>query len=176
MSISGILSSSLLNFNTQGIQDRMQQFRKDFQQLGQDLQTGNLSGAQADFAAMQKDGPQSSSAQSSNPIAQTIQQLSTDLQSGNLTGAQQDYTNLQQDFQNQASQMQRPHHHHRNHSGGGQDNGISQVLSQLGQDLQSGDVASAQKAYSTLQQDLQQYAIANGALDGTALPAVNASA
>lgn len=117
MSISGILSSSLLNFNTPGIQDRMQQFRKDFQQLGQDLQTGNLSGAQADFAAMQKDGPQSSSAQSSNPIAQAIQQLSTDLQSGNLTGAQQDYSNRQQDFQNPASPMQRPHHHHRNHSG-----------------------------------------------------------
>jgi hypothetical protein len=34
--------------------------------------------------------------------------------------------------------MQRPHHHHRNHSVGGQDNGISQVLLQLGQDLQSG--------------------------------------
>jgi hypothetical protein len=155
----------------------MQQFRKDFQQLGQDLQTGNLSGAQADFAAMQKDGPQSSSsAQSSNPIAQTIQQLSTDLQSGNLTAAQQDYTNLQQDFQNQVSPMQRPHHHHRNHAGGVQDTAISQVLSQLGQDLQSGDLTSAQKAYSTLQQDLQQYAIASGALDGKASTTVNASA
>ena len=98
------------------------------------------------------------------------------MQSGNLTGAQQDYTNLQQHLQNRASQVQRPHHHHRNHSGGGQDNGISQMLSQLGQDLQSGDVASAQKAYSTLKQDLQQYAIANGALDGMASPAVNASA
>jgi outer membrane protein assembly factor BamD (BamD/ComL family) len=79
----------------------MQQFRQDFQKLGQDLQAGNLSGAQADFAALQKDGPQSSSAtQSSNPIAQGLQQLSSDLQSGNLTAAQQDYSNLQQDFQN----------------------------------------------------------------------------
>jgi hypothetical protein len=139
MSVSSILSCNLFSYNAQSVQDRMQQFRKDFQQLGQDLQTGKLSGAQADFAAMQKDGPQSSSsAQSSNPIAQTIQQLSTDIQSGNLTAAQQDYTNLQQDFQNQASPMQRPHHHHRNHSGGGQDTAISQVLSQLGQDLQSG--------------------------------------
>lgn len=177
MSVAGILSSNLLNYNTQAIQDRMQQFRKDFQQLGQDLQTGNLSGAQADFAAMQNDGPQSSSStQSSNPVAQAIQQLSSDLQSGNLTAAQQDYTNLQQDFQNQASPMRRPHHHHRNHSGGGQDNGISQVLSQLGQDLQSGDIASAQKAYSTLQQDLEQYAIANGALDRMGSTTVKASA
>jgi hypothetical protein len=37
-------------------------------------------------------------------------------------------------------------------------------------------MASGQKAYSTLQQDLQQYAIANRALDGMASPAVNASA
>jgi len=177
MSVTGILSSNLPNYSTQSVQDRMQQFRKDFQQLGQDLQTGNLSGAKADFAALQNDSPQATSSSStSNSIAQTIQQLSADLQSGNLTGAQQDYTNLQQDLQNRASQVQRPHHHHRNHSGGGQDNGISQMLSQLGQDLQSGDVASAQKAYSTLQQDLQQYAIANGALDGMASPAVNASA
>jgi len=176
MSVSSILSSNLFSYNAQRVQDRMQQLRKDFQQLGQDLQTGNLSGAQADFAAMQKDGPQSSSAQSSNPVAQAIQQLSTDLQSGNLTAAQQAYTNLQQDFQNQASPMRRPHHHQRNHSGGGQDTTISQVLSQLGQDLQSGDVASAQKAYSTLQQDLEQYAIANGALDGMGSTTMNASA
>ena len=176
MSVSSILSSNLFSYNGQSVQDRMQQFRKDFQPRGQDLQTGNLSGAQADFAALQKDGPQSSSMPSSNPLAQTLQQLSTDLQSGKLTAAQRDYTNLQQDFQNQASPMQRPHHHHRNHSGGGQDKGISQVLSQLGQDLQSGDVASAQKAYSTLQQDLEQYAIANGALDGTGSTTVNASA
>jgi hypothetical protein len=109
--MAGILSSSLLSSNSQGIHDRRQQFRQDFQKLGQDLQSGNLTGAQADFAALQKDGLQSSSStQNSNPIAQELQQLSTDLQSGNLTAAQQDYSNLQQDFQNQAAQ--RPHHHH----------------------------------------------------------------
>ena len=96
MSLAGILSSNLFQFNSQGVQDRMQQFRQDFQKLGQDVQTGNLTGAQADFAALQKDGPQSSSStQDSNPITQAFQQLSTDLQSGNLTTAQQDYTNLQ---------------------------------------------------------------------------------
>jgi hypothetical protein len=93
MSVTGILSSNLLSYSTQSVQDRMQQFRKDFQQLGQDLQTGNLSGAKADFAALQNDSPQATSSSStSNSIAQTIQQLSADLQSGNLTGAQQDYT------------------------------------------------------------------------------------
>jgi len=51
MSIAGILSSNLFNFNSQNVPDRMQKFRQEFQQLGQDLQTGNLNGAQADFAA-----------------------------------------------------------------------------------------------------------------------------
>jgi uncharacterized membrane protein YccC len=178
MSLAGILSSSLFQFNSQGTQDRMQQFRQDFQKLGQDLQTGNLTGAQADFAALQKDGPQSSSStQNSNPIAQTFQQLSTDLQSGNLTAAQQDYSNLQQDFQNQASShMQRSHHHH--HSGGSSDasSQMSQILAQLGQDLQSGDLTTAQQAYTTLQQDLQQYALANGALSGPSNSTVSATA
>ena len=178
MSLAGILSSNLFQFNSQGVQDRMQQFRQDFQKLGQDLQTGNLTGAQADFAALQKDGPQSSSStQNSNPITQTLQQLSTDLQSGNLTAAQQDYSSLQQDFQNQAaSHMQRSHHHH--HSGGGSDasSQMSQILTQLGQDLQSGDLTAAQQAYTTLQQDLQQYALANGALSGSSNTTVSATA
>src|SRR5215469_11462662 len=137
--------------NTQSVHSRMQQFRQDFQKLGQDLQTGNLTGAQADFAALQKDRPQPSSTQNSNPIAQELQQLSNDLQSGNLTAAQQDYTNLQRDFQNQAAQ--RLHHHH-HHSGSQDSNAISQLFSQIGQDLQSGDMASAQQAYTTLQQSL----------------------
>ncbi len=176
MSVLGILSSLSSNLDTQSIQSRMQQFRKDFAQLGQDLQTGNLADAQADFTALQKDGPQkTSSSQGSSSIAQEFQQLSTDLQSGNLTAAQQDYNTLQQDMQNQASQAQRPHHHH-HHSGGSQDNGVSQILSELGQDLQSGDLAAAQKAYRTLQQDLQQYAISNGAFDSTASSTVNTSA
>jgi len=72
------------------------------------LQTGNLSGAQADFAALQENSLQSSAMQSNNPIAQAFQQLSTDLQSGNLSAAQQDDSNIRQDFQNQASQVERP--------------------------------------------------------------------
>jgi hypothetical protein len=179
MSLAGILSSKLFQFNSQGVQDRMQQFRQDFQKLGQDLQTGNLTGAQTDFAALQKETPQSSSStQNSNPITQAFQQLSTDLQLGNLTAAQQDYSNLQQNLKNQAaSHMQRPHHHH--HSGGGGSEAcsqMSQILTQLGQDLQSGDLTTAQQAYTTLQQDLQQYALANGALNGSSNSTVSATA
>jgi hypothetical protein len=49
MSVPSILSSNLFSYNAQSVQDRMQQLRKDSQQLGQALQTGNLSGAPADF-------------------------------------------------------------------------------------------------------------------------------
>ena len=35
MSLAGILSSNLFQFNSQGVQDRMQHFRQDFQKLRQ---------------------------------------------------------------------------------------------------------------------------------------------
>jgi soluble cytochrome b562 len=158
MSVSGISSSSFFDFSTQSMQSTMQKFRQEFQQLGQDLQSGNLSAAQADFATLQQLAPQGNStwsAQNSNPIAQAFNQLSQDLQSGNLSAAQQDYATIQQDFQNQAAQM-RGHHHH--HGGGGSgESEISQLLSQLGQALQSGNLSTAQQAYSTLLQDFQQF-------------------
>jgi len=53
-----------------------------------------------------------------------------------------------------------PHHHH--HGGGGEASAISQEMQQLGQALQSGNLTSAQQAYSTLQQDFQQAGQGNG--------------
>jgi len=156
MFISGISSS---NYFSSCMQKQIQQ---EFQQLGQDLQSGNLSAAQADFVTLQKNVPQStatSSSQSNNPIVQAFNQLSQDLQSGNLTAAQQDYSTIQSDMQNQTSQV---HHHHHHHHGGGQENSAAQAFSQLGQALQSGNLSAAQQAYSTLQQDFQQFAQGNG--------------
>ena len=118
MSVLGILSSSLINYGVQSMQNRMQSARKEFQQLGQDLQTGNLTAAQSDFATLQQLQPQassSSSTQSTNPISQDFNQLAADLKAGNTTAAQQDFTKLQQDFQNQGTQS---HHHHHHHGGG----------------------------------------------------------
>ncbi|HEX3354257.1 MAG TPA: hypothetical protein VHS34_15660 [Terriglobales bacterium] len=167
MSVAGILSSSLVSlFNdNQTIQSKKQTFQQEFQQLGQDLQSGNLSAAQTDFASLQQLGPQATaSAQSSSPIGQAFNQLSQDLQSGNVAGAQQDYATIQQDFQKQAAQG----HHHHHGGGGGNNNAISQLLEQLGQALQSGNLANAQQAYGTLQQDFQQYAQNSGSLTATA--------
>jgi outer membrane protein assembly factor BamD (BamD/ComL family) len=175
MSVSGISSSNLFDSINQTTQNNMQQFQKEFQQLGQDLQSGNLSAAQSDFVTLQQLGPQSSStaaAQSSSPIAQAFNQLAQDLQSGNISGAQQDFANIQQAFQNQASQS-RGHHHH--HHGGGDSGGsaISQLFDQLGQALQSGNLSSAQQAYNSLVQDFQQ--LGQGAGQASAQPSSSSS-
>jgi hypothetical protein len=69
------------------------------------------------------------------------------------------YRTIQNDVQNQSSQV---HHHHHHHSGGNEQNSISQTFSQLGQALQSGNLSAAQQAYSTLQQDFQQFGLSNG--------------
>ena len=195
MSVLGIAGSSLFSLlsqiqNTQsnqgsqtqtnqGAQSKRQQFQQEFQQLGQDLQSGNLSAAQSDLATLQQNAPQGSPAsgssqsnsqtnsQNNSPIAQAFNQLSQDLTSGNLSSAQQDFATIQQDFQNQATQGQSTQghsHHHHHGGGGGSDSGssgagaISQLFTQLGSALQSGNLSSAQQVYSSLQQDLLQYA------------------
>jgi outer membrane protein assembly factor BamD (BamD/ComL family) len=160
MSAAGISSSSFPSYDNQTTQNNLQRFQQEFQQLGQDLQSGNLSAAQSDFATLQQLGPQSNStasAQSNNPVAQAFSQLSQDLQSGNLSAAQQDYSNIQQDTQNQPAQTQsHPHHHHHHASGNGNGEGseTGQLFTQLGQALQSGNLSAAQQAYNSLLQDL----------------------
>ena len=155
-----------------------QQVKQGFQLLGQDLQSGNLSQAQSDFASLQQllpGGPQSSQltpasgAQSSNPLATAVSQLAQDLKSGNLTAAQSDFATVQQNLQQAGPQAgaAHGHHHHHHQSDGdsgqssGQQNPISTLFGQLGQDLQSGNLSAAQQAYSSLQQDFQQFALNN---------------
>lgn len=167
MSVTGISSSSLFDYSNQSVQNKMEKIQKEFQQLGQDLQSGNLSAAQSDFATLQQLAPQNSSTastsstSSSSSIAQAFQQLAQDLQSGNLSGAQQDFATIQQDFHSQAAQTQgqqtEGHHHHHRHGGG--DSGssaISHLFEQLGTAFQSGNLSSAQQAYNTLMQDFGQ--------------------
>lgn len=159
MSVSGVSSSNLFDASNQTTQNSMQQFRKEFQQLGQDLQSGNITAAQSDFVTLQQIGSQStgsatSSAQSNSPLAQAFNQLAQDLKSGNVSAAQQDFSQIQQAMQNQGSQSTRGHHHH--HGGGGGGSEMSQLFEQLGQALQSGNLSSAQTAYNTLSQDFSQ--------------------
>jgi hypothetical protein len=173
--LSAILSPAPTPQNGQG---KFQQIQKEFQQLGQDLQTGNLTQAQQDFATLSQNLPiaQSSTtaftANNSNPIAQAFNALSQDLQTGNISAAQKDYATIQQDFQQQQQQQGtgQVHHHHGGGGGGQQSNQISQALNSLSAALQSNNLSSAQTAFATLQQDLQQFesgGSSNGSTSGT---------
>jgi hypothetical protein len=200
MSVSGISSSSFFYYDSQNVQNRMQEFQQDFQQLGQDLQSGNLTAAQTDMADIQQLEPTNSSSTSStstastsststssaSSISQTFNQLSQDLKSGNLTAAQQDYDTIQQDFQSMETQATQGHHHHHHHGSESSDSSSSSsgsgsgstspadLFSELGQALQSGNLSSAQQAYSALQTDFQQFALSNGVFSAS-LSASNVS-
>lgn len=165
MSISAILNSSS---NQYQIGAATNPYRQELQQLGQALQSGNLSAAQSDFATLQAAFSQpatttgsTSAGSTSNPVAQAFNQLSTDLQSGSLSAAQKDFSTLQQDLQNNLS-TDHSHHHHHLSSGSGDSsnqNPLLQDLNQIGQSLTSSNLAGAQQAYATLQQQLQQFAL-----------------
>jgi len=171
MSVSGILSSvisSVIGSQAQGAQSNRQQFQQEFQQLGQDLQSGNLSAAQSDFATLQQNAPpgsplsnSSSSTQGNNSLTNAFSQLSQDLQAGNLSGAQSDYSTIQQDFQSLRQGQGAHGHHHHGGGGGGEASAINQEFQQLGQALQSGNLANAQQAYTSLQQDFEQFSAGN---------------
>ena len=142
---------------------------QEFQQLGKDLQAGNLTSAQADFATLQQNfSPAASSTGGGSPIAAAFNQLSQDLQSGNLTAAQQDFTTIQQDFQAQAAQAGQGAEGHPNHHGGDHSSGASEksgegsgevgkLMTELGKELQSGNLSSARGTYTSLEQDFQQF-------------------
>jgi outer membrane protein assembly factor BamD (BamD/ComL family) len=98
-------------------------------------------------------------------------QLSQDLQSGNISAAQQDYTKIQQDFQSASA-----HKHHHHHSGSGsQSSEISQLFQQLGQELQSGNLAAAQQAYGALSQDLLTLSQTTGSATAQSQPATGST-
>ena len=171
MSVAGISSNSISSLGQ--YQNQFQKVRQEFQQLGQDLQAGDLSAAQTDFTTLQQlTGQKSSTSQSGNSISSALSQLGQDLQAGNLTAAQQDFSTITQDIQNAFSQgqVQGHHRHHHHHGGGGgnssQSSAIQQAFGQLGQALQAGNLSDAQKAYTSLQQDFQQFAINAGTLNG----------
>jgi outer membrane protein assembly factor BamD (BamD/ComL family) len=174
MSIAGILSSSLFSSNSQALSPQ-QQFQKEFQRLGQALQSGNLSAAQSDFATLQQTSSSpSASASTSSPIAQAFSQLGKDLQSGNLSAAQQDFSKIQQDTQSQSPQTHHHHHHHGGGGGGGSSSSQSTLaleFAQLGQDLQAGNVSAAQQAYSSVQQSFLAFG-ANGSTTASTLSSV----
>lgn len=133
----------------------LQQIRKDLSALQSDLQSGNITQAQTDFATLLDDSPKlkaslssTSATTGSSSAASSASALSTALQSGDVSGATTALTSLQQ------SLGSAHHHHHHHHSGGGSGSGAVQTdMQTLSSALQSGNLAAAQQALTQLEQD-----------------------
>jgi len=107
LSVSPLGSSSSLYYSQSGPSGAT----TNFQQLGQALQSGNLSAARAAFAALQRTFEiQTSLTQSSswNNLIGGVNKITQALDSGNLTAAQAAYANLQQDLQMLARNSNHP--------------------------------------------------------------------
>lgn len=124
MSVSGISSSNQYQLNS-----LYNPYQQAFQQLGQNLKSGNLSAAQSDFSTIQQAFSQSATSSStsststssatSNPVSQAFNQLASDLQSGNIASAQKDFSTLQSDLKASGGPgINRFRHHHRISTGG----------------------------------------------------------
>jgi len=164
MSIAGISSDPTFY---QNYVSPFQQVRKDFAALKTSLNSNDLAGAQKAFATLQKDMQSIGQAQSSqqiganSPLDNDLAALSTALQKGDLQGAQNAFATLTQDMQQMrqtqgGQQTQKAHHRHHHHGGSAQNTTSNPFsdLAAISSALQNGDVSGAQKAFTTLQQDL----------------------
>lgn len=98
MSVSEI-SNGLSNSITSPAYGNRLAIQQQFEQLGEDLESGDLSDAQTETNALagllwQYTSPESPL--TNNPVGQEISQLSQDIQATNVYAAEQDYTTLQE--------------------------------------------------------------------------------
>jgi hypothetical protein len=170
MSVSGISSS------TSGYQNPFQQIRDDFTTLQTDLSSNNLSGAQQAYEALTQDLQAINQSQGGQQAGGNSQ-LSSDLaavgkalQSNDLTDAQSAFTKLTQDLQSaqqtHAGQQTYGHHHH-HHGGSSQtaratNTTLTNDFTTLSNALQSGNLTTAQSAFTALMQDLGNSGAAGG--------------
>jgi hypothetical protein len=168
MSISGIQGSTFNPYQFASSSPLQQQL----QQLGQALQSGNLSAAQSDFASLQQafSQPAATNAPATSPLGQAFNQLASDLQSGNLSAAQKDFSPLQQDVQSlNGSSSRYGHHHHHSGGGPGSQKSIFPDPNQPIPSSSSSATPGAPPAYGGWQQQLAQYAL-GGAASGSESP------
>jgi hypothetical protein len=134
--------------------------QNEFKQLSQDVQAGNLTAAQEDYATLSKSGPLSNP-NSSNPLVQDLQAVGKALQAGDIQGAQAAFSTFQSAVQQQGvhHRGRGAHHDHGNATvsdASQQTDPLAQALTTLQQALQSNNLSGAQSAFATIQQDLQQ--------------------
>jgi hypothetical protein len=108
MSTAAVSSNSLY----QQLQTYFQTRQSDLQQLGQDLQNGDLTDAQQEFSAIQtlgQSGPfASGDAFRSSTRQQDFNAIGQALQSGNVSAAQQAFSQLESTFENRAGTTASP--------------------------------------------------------------------
>ena len=104
MSVAGIATTGMSQLAN--VQRNYQQVRKEFSQLGQDLQAGNLTQAQTDFVTLSQS--MATQLSSNSPIAKVINSLGQALQSGNLSAAQQAFSAMQQLWQQMGTNAATP--------------------------------------------------------------------
>jgi hypothetical protein len=139
------------------IQNKVQTVRGEFQRMGSDLTTGDLTKAQTDFVALSES--LAAGQQSSGLGAQAFSTLGQSLQSGNLTSAQQAFAKTWPGgFGPDAlsNPLQPPHPIEVGSNPTTSSNTILNDLVQLGKSLQAGSLSAAQQAFTSLQQDWQQ--------------------
>ena len=186
MAIAAILASSFFAGRTStAVQNNFQKVQQEFQLLGQDLKSGNLAQAQSDFSALEQVFPGTQPATATgtqvpalttNPLSQAVTQLGADLKAGNLPAAQSDFSALQKDLQQLGGiSTRRYHHHHRVLTDAAGQQNRATLFGELGQDLQSGNLAAAQQTYSALQQDFLQFANTGGAASNASGGATSSS-
>ncbi len=139
--------------------------RSGIRRLNSDLQAGNLTAAQQDYATLSQSG-QLANQNSSNPLVQDLQAVGKALQGGDLQSAQTAFSTFKAAAQQQVGQNGSGiHHSHREHghgsvgpgdSSGQQSNPLAQAFTSLEQALQSNNLSGAQSAFATIQADLQQ--------------------
>jgi hypothetical protein len=163
-----------------------------FQQIGSDLQSGNLFQAQSDFALFNNIDPGDSKALRPHlpPVHGTPTRCSPPSTNWDklcnpaiCPPAQSDFATVQQDVQQIAQQQSAggAHHHHHHYSSdsdsqtSSQQTAISTLFNELGTSLQTGNLTAAQQACSTLQQDFQQFALGGSSSTSSSSTSAGAS-
>jgi len=149
MSTSGISSSGFSQLDS--LLASTDQFNSEFKQLGSDLKNGNLAAAQEDFVTLSQEvlsSPFASSSASTSATASSTE-ASTATSSTVAASTSAASTSTASTSSSSASAA----------TGSGTQSALSalaQDFQTLGQDLQSGDLAGAQQAFSQIQQAAQQ--------------------
>ncbi|HKD86750.1 MAG TPA: hypothetical protein VKB58_18525 [Terriglobales bacterium] len=135
------ISSSVLSQIT-NVQRTSQQVRSEFRQLGQDLQSGDVTRAQTDFVTLSKDA--TSEFGGDSLIVKTLSAIGQALQSGNITAAQEAYSSVPIAL---VGPCAAPHG-----QVGLMQGQFQAVLNHLGQMVQTGNLPAAQQAFAAVEQ------------------------